>query len=189
MGRLVLCVVLMSCGVQSDHAFVLDTPDCALVNNFTIGSAPTTWSDCRVYWSGPTTNVLVVDLTTPGTSGLFVAPDPSWLRVGMRTDGGNVTRTITSYPAPGSLPTSLATDEVALGAQLPGCEQGLSSTHSANVMAEVGEINVGFSLGLSVECGDGMPPLHAGDGFILTAAAQAGSVTDRDPGEIVGPLP
>ncbi len=184
MRTLALCL-LAACGTTSAEPFAIDTADCALVNNFTVDGQPSRWTDCRVYWS---TAVLTVELTVPATTGSFVTPDPQWLRASVAVPTGEVSATLQSIRHPtGALPTSLPADQLALELLLY-CDVGvLGAGFSVETMADVGDGSVYFSMnGITGSCTrEGVGGRTFDGGFIVSAAAKAGSTTAADPATVV----
>jgi hypothetical protein len=180
MKALALCLLAAGCGATSTEPFLVDTADCAVVNNFKIDNQATPWNDCRVYWAAGT-DVLTVELTTPGTSGSFLAPAPAWIRASVQVPLGDVDAMLQSTAHPAStLPSSVAAGEIALDLVVADCGK-LASGMSVDTMADVGDRSVSFSMSLSGTCG-----AHAySGGFIVSAAAKAGSTATGDPATIV----
>ena len=183
MRSLALCLLLAGCGVTSNEPFLVDTADCAVVNNFKIDDQATAWNDCRVYWSAAT-NVLTVELTTPGTSGSFLAPAPAWIRASVQVPAGEVNATLQSVEHPVStLPVSVAMGELAL--DLPTVQCGKLASVSVDTMADVGDRSASLSMSFNGTC-TGQSGAHPySGGFIVSAAAKAGSTATGDPATIV----
>ena len=175
----IVCVVLMGCGTQSASSFLLETTDCAVVNNFKADGAATPWSDCRVYWSGSSTSMLTVELTTPGTSGSFVMPATSWARANVYVPADGVDGDHAIKPlAAGALPTSRAADEIGLDIPIAACGNLNTATGTVDVMADVGDGSISFSMSVALMCGTA----QLTGGFIVTAS---GSTTAGDPATVV----
>lgn len=183
-------VVGAGCGTQSAGPWLLESTDCALVNTFTFDGAPTAWTDCRAYWSGTPANVLSIELTTPGTTGSFLAPGQGWARASVHVPSGEISGQLatTPYEPADVLPTAIPDASIVLDLSLPTCGNlGSSMLVTVDTMADVGAESASFSMSLGGTCyRSGGQSMYSG-GFIITAAAQAGSMTDGDPGTIVGP--
>ena len=175
------------CGSQSTEPFLVETTECALVNNLRFDNTPTSWTDCRVYWSGDPANILTVQLTIPGTMGSFVEPEPSWARASVHVPGGAVSGELAPTPfSPGTaLPTALPDGTIALDLSLPFCGNlGGGGGPPRDVTAEVGAGTASFSINLSGTCfRSGGQSTYSG-GFIITAAA-GDMPANRDPATIV----
>ena len=83
-------VVTMGCGTQGTDApsmepFLLETTDCALVNNFTVDGTATAHTGCRMYWSGMPSNMLTVELTIPNMTGWTKIQSVKKIRAGQDT--------------------------------------------------------------------------------------------------------
>jgi len=195
MRSLLLCVLAVGCGTTSPDSFLIETTDCALVNNFQINNQPSQWNDCRVYWQGTATEVLTIELTIPGSSGSFSAPDLRWVRASMLVRGGHLDATLQSSGHPmGELPTAVPADELALDLLITNCGNvgggTLDGPFSVDTMADVGDRSVSFSMSFTGQCtAEGSILKNFSGGFILTAAAKAGSTATGDPATVVGPLP
>jgi hypothetical protein len=173
------CVVVAGCGTQSAESFLLETNDCALVNNFKVDGAATAWTDCRTYWSGAPSNMLTVELTTPATTGSFVAPASGWARASVHVSDGGVDDDLAIKPFPaGALPTSRAAGDVGLDIPLTACGNVGAVTGTTRIMADVGDASVSFSMAVNVMCGQA----QLTGGFIVTAS---GSMTSGDPASVV----
>jgi len=180
-----LCIALAGCGVQSNDPFLLETSDCSLVNNFQIDGVATAWTDCRLYWAGSASNILTVELTQPGSTGSFIAPAASWIRASVYVPGGGLNGDLAAAPLPaGSLPTSVGATQIALDFSITNCGNlGETQTTPVETMADVGDSSVSFSIKLSGSCGGGLRQYTGG--FLVSAAAQAGSMTNTDPATVV----
>src|SRR5688500_5725877 len=145
-----LCVLAFGCGTQSTTAFVLDSGDCAVVNNLTVDGAPTAWNGCRVFFSGAPYNVLTVQLTTPGSMGSCTTPASTWARARVHAPGEiDAELTAMAYDAGRVLPTSLGATEMRLDLTLATCGNlGTTRTTPIPTMADVGESSVSFSMNL-----------------------------------------
>ena len=175
----IVCVVIMGCGTQSTESFLIETTDCAVVNNFKVDGAATAWTDCRVYWSGASTSMLTVELTTPGTMGSFVMPATGWARANVYVPAGGVDGDHAIKPlAAGTLPSSRADDEIGLDIPIAACGNIGVVAGTANAMADVGDGSVSFSMSVNVMCGTA----QLTGGFIVTAS---GSSTTGDPATVV----
>jgi hypothetical protein len=179
--RAIVCLGLAGCGTQSVDSFLLDTPDCAVVNTFKVDGAATPWTDCRVYWAGSSTNIFTVELTTPGQSGSFVMPASSWIRASVFVPASGVDDSLAITPfASNALPTTLAANQLALDMPLAcgnlGSMQGMVRT-----MADVGNVSTSMSMSFNLSCG----AMQLSGGFIVSAAAQEGSTTTGDPATVV----
>lgn len=187
MARTACLVCLVAgCGVKSSEPFLVETTDCALVNNFKVDNAPTAWNDCRVYWSGSSTDILTVELTTSGTAGSFVAPAPSWIRASVQVPAGDINAMLHSIAhPPRSLPSSVAADQIALDLFVSGCGNIGGNGLVVDTMADVGERSASFSLSAEGSCME-QTFMHAyAGGFIVSAAAKAGAMTNADPATLV----
>lgn len=181
--RIACCVlVLVGCGSQSSETFLLETTDCALVNNLTVDGAATPWTDCRIYWSGLPYQTLSVELTIPNTTGSFVAPAAGWMRASLHVPG-EVDDALTTAPFEPAerLPTTVAEDEILVDLPIAGCGNVGAMTPPIGVMADVGDKSVSLSLNVNGSCMTSSGQSTFIGGFILTAAAKAGSVTTGDP--------
>jgi hypothetical protein len=177
----VVCLVA-GCGVKSNEPFLVDIADCALVNNFKVDNAPTAWNDCRVYWSGSSTDILTVELTTPGTTGSFVAPAPSWIRASVQVPAGDLNAMLHSIAhPPRSLPSTVATDQLALDLFVSGCGNIGGNALMVDTMADVGDRSASFSLSVDGTCSEQTFSHAYTGGFIVSAAAKAGAMTTADP--------
>jgi hypothetical protein len=175
----IVCVVVAGCGTPSAQSFLLETTDCAVVNNFKVDGAATPWTDCRVYWSGSSTSMLTVELTTPGTTGSFVAPAAGWARANLHVPAGGVDGDHAIKPlAASTLPTSRAANEIGLDIPLTGCGNVGAVAGMVDVMADVGDGSVSFSMSVALACGTA----QLTGGFIVTAS---GSMTTGDPATVV----
>lgn len=184
-------VALAGCGTTSPAPFLIETTDCALVNNFTVNGAPSAWNDCRVYWSGAPDEMLTVELTTPGSSGSFLEPG-AWVRATAHVPGGSLNGALTTvaYMPADVLPTSLAADQLALHMTIIGCgDVGSSGGRlQMNTMAEVGERSASFSMSVpTYTCYYSGGQAVLGGGFVVSASAAASAMAD--PSTVVGPLP
>ncbi|HEX5060597.1 MAG TPA: hypothetical protein VFV99_14615 [Kofleriaceae bacterium] len=184
MRMVLVCLAVAGCGVKSNEPFLLDTADCSVVNNFKVDNQATPWTDCRAYWSG-TSNVLTVELTTPASMGSFLAPAPMWIRASVQVDA-DVNATLRSVAHPASaLPSTVASDQIAIDLVVPGCGNIGANGVMIKTMADVGDKSVGFSLGIDGTCSE-QTVMHAlSGGFIVSAAAQAGSTAASDPATVV----
>jgi hypothetical protein len=187
-AAVIVCALVAGCGTQGSGPsgsgpFLLETTDCALVNNFMFDGAPTSWTDCRVYWSGQPTNIMTVELTVPATTGSFLAPGPGWVRASVHVPAGSINGGLTpTTQAAGALPTTVADDKIALDLTLPFCGNlGMSKFDPIATMADVGDESVSFSMSLSGTCPRSGTAAQYSGGVILTAAAQDGAMTNADP--------
>lgn len=183
--RIAWCVLVAAgCGTQSSDPFLLDSADCALVNNFKVDGTATAWTDCRVYWSAVPYQTLTVELTIPNTTGSFLAPAAGWMRASAHVPGElDTDLTTIAFEPSNALPSAVPDDKIALDLSLPACGNLGAMMKTVDTMADVGADSVSFSMSLSGTCGQSM---YTG-GFILTAAAKAGSVTTTDPATPVTP--
>ncbi len=181
--RIACCVlVLAGCGSQSSETFLLEAPDCALVNNFTVDGAATPWTDCRIYWSGFPYQTLTVELTVPNTTGSFVSPAPGWMRASLHVPGEvDAELTAAAFESADHLPTTVPDDTIMIDLPIASCGNLGAMTPPADVMADVGDRSVSLSLGVSGSCMTSSGRHDFTGGFILTAAAKAGSDTTGDP--------
>ena len=177
----IFCVLAFGCGTQSTTAFVLESGDCALVNNLTVDGGATGWNGCRVYFSGAPYNVLTVQFTTPGTMGSFVTPAPTWARASVHAPGEIDTRLAAMLYTAGSLPTSLDATTMRLDLTLPFCGN-LGAAGSYPVTADVGESSASFSLSLTGTCPRSGGQTSYTGGFIITAS---GTSAVADPNIVV----
>jgi hypothetical protein len=184
MRSLALCLLAAGCGVQSTDSFIVETTDCAVVNNFMIDDQPTPWNDCRVYWGAPASDVLTVELTTSGTKGSFVAPDASWIRASVQAPVNGMLTSATH--ASGSLPGEVAANMIAIDLPVGACGNIASSGVMIDTMADVGSNGASFSMGFDGTCSAAGTTVTFTGGFIVSAAGRAAST---DPATVVGPLP
>lgn len=190
MRTLALCLVVTGCGVKSNEPFLVETTDCAVVNNFKVDGQATAWNDCRVYWAGSATDILTVELTTSGTTGSFVTPSPSWIRASVHVPAGDINAMLRSIAhPPRSLPSSVVADEIALDLFVAGCGNIGGNGLMIDTMADVGDRSASFSLSADGSCMEQTFSHTYTGGFIVSAAAKAGSMTTSDPNTVVGPLP
>jgi len=183
-------LVVAGCGTQSAGPFLIDTADCALVNNFKLDGAATKWTDCRVHWSGEPTNILSVELTVPNTTGSFLSPGADWVRASVHVPAGGVSGdlTVAAFEPADELPAAVPHGMLPLDLWLGMCGNvGAAMTgETASVMADVGGSSVSFSLSIDGSCtqlGGAMSTFSGG--FILTAAAKADAMTTADPSTLV----
>lgn len=176
-----VCLVA-GCGVKSNEPFLVETTDCAVVNNFKVDGQATTWNDCRVYWAGSSTDVLTVELTTSGTTGSFLAPAPSWIRASVQVPAGDLNAMLHSIAhPPRSLPSSVAADQIALDLFVPSCGNIGGNGLMVDTMADVGDRSASFSLSVDGTCSEQTVSHAYTGGFIVSAAAKAGATTNADP--------
>ena len=186
MRWLAWCALLAGCGATSNEPFLVDTADCALVNNFKVGGQATAWNDCRVYWAGSPTNMLTVELTTSGTMGSFLAPAQTWIRASVQVPAGDVDATLHSIAHPATaLPTTLAADQIALDLFIAGCGNVGGNNLAPHTMADVGDRSASFSISLDGTCSEQTVMHPFTGGFIVSAAAKAGTMPTGDPATVV----
>lgn len=168
--------------------FLLETTDCALVNNFTVDGTATAHTDCRMYWSGMPSNMLTVELTIPNMTGSFLSPGAGWLRASVHVPVADVSGELTSTMFPfDELPSTLTDTEIALDYSPSTCSNIGSAMLAVDTMADVGDKSGFFSLSFSGMCAASSGMSAFTGGFILTAAAKDGSITNGDPGMLVTP--
>jgi hypothetical protein len=185
MRSLALCLLAAGCGVQSTETFIVETMDCAVVNNFTIDDQPTQWNDCRISWGGSATEVLTVELTTSGTKGSFNAPDASWIRASVHAP---VNGPLTSAPPPKAteIPSDVPEGTIAIDLPVGACGNIAASGISIDTMADIGSNGASFSIGFDGTCDAAGTPVMLTGGFIVSAAGRS---TSSDLATVVGPLP
>lgn len=161
---------------------MLETTDCALVNNLTVDGAATPWTGCRIYWSGFPYQTLSVELTVPNTTGSFVSPAAGWMRASLHVPGEVDTElTAAAFESADRLPTTVAEDTIVIDLPIASCGNLGAMTPPVDVMADVGDRSVSLSLSVSGSCMTQSGQHSFTGGVILTAAAKAGSTTSGDP--------
>jgi hypothetical protein len=170
--------VVAGCGTPSDEPFVIETTDCALVNSFTFDGQSTQWNDCRVYWSGPPTKMLTVELTNPATSGSFVMPHATWIRASLHVPNGEVQGSLRTTEHYGTLPPSLGSDQLALDMRVATCGNLGTSGLSLNTTAEVGDLSASFTVQISTICYRSGGQTMLSGGFIVSASAASSAAAD-----------
>ncbi|HEY5923775.1 MAG TPA: hypothetical protein VIV11_18965 [Kofleriaceae bacterium] len=186
MRSLALCLLAAGCGVTSGEPFLLETTDCAVVNNFMTNGIATAWNDCRVYWSGSSRNILTVAITTPGSTGSFTAPAQTWIVASVHVPAGNLQGDLMTTPhSTGALPDVVAEDRIALSLSIGSCSNLGAIPQTVSTMADVGNASASFSFSLSGTCDGGQGPTTYSGGFIISASAQDGAMTNGDPDAVV----